>query len=180
MTKLPTSQFQQMVPLLREKGFYEHAEPRQICWPEYNLAQIREAKGILVFIRDAVDKACIVVSMGRVGKPLTDAKSLAKAVLLCELLGFTERAAEGWIDILGPFLGIYEHIDDRVLGEAYGRVEVLYILKQVFEMSKTSDGKLSGDGTGLEMSRKQNYENNKKSRRIHDKHRRLERSSASV
>jgi transposase len=151
-----------MVPLLREKGFYEHAEPRAISWPEYNLSQIREAKDLLVFIQDSVDKACSIVRLGQVGKPLTDAKCLAKAVLLCELLGFTERSAEGWLDILGPFLGVYEHLDDRVIGEAYGRVEVLHILKQVFEMSKTSDGKLSGDGTGLETSRKQNYENNKK------------------
>lgn len=158
MVKLPTRQFQQMVPLLREKGFYEHKEPRQISWPEYNLSQVREAKDLLVFIRESVDRACSVVSLGQVGKPLTDPKVLAKAVLLCEFLGFTERSAEGWVDILGPFLGVYEHLDDRVIGEAYGRVEVLHILKQVFEMSKTSDGKLSGDGTGLETSRKQNYE----------------------
>lgn len=163
VVKLPTQQFQQMVPLLREKGFYEHAEPRKISWPEYNLSQIKEAKEMLLFIRDSVNRSYPLVFEGKVGRPLTDAYSLAKAVLLCELLGFTERAAEGWIDILGPFLGIYEHIDDRVLGESYGRVEVLYILKQVFESTKSSDGGLSGDGTGLETSRKQNYENNKKS-----------------
>ncbi len=163
MVKLPTQQFQQMVPLLREKGFYEHAEQRTISWPEYNLSQVKEAKEMLVFIRKSVDRACPIISVGKPGKPLTDPKVLAKAVLLCEFLGFTERSAEGWLDILGPFLGIYEHLDDRVIGEAYGRVEVLYILKQVFEMSKTSDGKLSGDGTGLETSRKQNYEDNKKS-----------------
>jgi len=36
------------------------------------------------------------------------------------------------------------------------------ILNQVFEESKNSDGKLSGDGTGLERSRKENYESTKK------------------
>ncbi len=161
MPELPTRQFQQMVPLLREKGFYEHAELREICWPAYNISQIREAKEMLTFIRRSVD-SCVLISRKGVGRPLTDARSLAKAVLLCEFLGFTERSAESWVDILGPFLGVYEHLDDRVIGEAYGRVEVLYILKQVFEMSKTSDGKLSGDGTGLETSRKQNYETDKK------------------
>ena len=53
-------------------------------------------------------------------------------------------------------------MDDRTIGEAYDKPEVLYILKQVFDESKTSDGKLSGDGTGLENSRKQNYESSKK------------------
>lgn len=163
MVKLPTRQFQLMVPLLREKGFYEHAELREICWPAYNISQIREAKDMLLFIRNSVDKCCLINMAGQVGKPLTDVKSLAKAVLLSEYLGLTERSAEGWLDILGPFLGIFEHLDDRVIGESYGRVEVLYILKQVFEMSKTSDGRLSGDGTGLETSRKQNYEDDKKS-----------------
>jgi len=47
-------------------------------------------------------------------------------------------------------------LDDRVIGESYDNPEVLYILQQVFHLSKTSDGKLSGDGTGLETSRKQN------------------------
>lgn len=40
-------------------------------------------------------------------------------------------------------------------------MEVLFILKQIFEKTKGSDGKLSGDGTGLETNRKQNYESNK-------------------
>ena len=38
----------------------------------------------------------------------------------------------------------------------------MFILKEVFEKTKTSDGKLMGDGTGLETSRKQNYETEKK------------------
>ena len=39
---------------------------------------------------------------------------------------------------------------------------MIFILKQIFEKYKDSDGILSGDGTGLETSRKQNYESNKK------------------
>ncbi len=162
MTKLPNTEFQQMVPLLRKKGFYEHQEKRKIVWPEYNLSQIDDAKDTLIFIRDEVNKAEYLETSGKEGKPLTDPKELAKAVLICEALGFTEREAEGWIDILGPFVGIYQHLDDRTIGDAYDKIEVLHILKQIFENTKSSDGNLSGDGSGLEKSRKQNYESEKK------------------
>ncbi len=162
MSKLPNEEFRAMVPLLREKEFYEPEEQRRISWPEYNISQIDDAYETLVFIRDYVDQAQYMSTPGKTGRPLTNPKSLAKAVLLCEALGLTERNAQGWLKILGPFLGIYEHLDDRTIGEAYDKVEVVYILKQVFESSKTSDGILSGDGTGLETSRKQNYESQKK------------------
>ena len=163
MVKLPNVEFRRMVPLLREKGFYEHKELRPICWPDYTLSQVLDAKETLEFIKSSVDSCDYLEFKGKVGRPLTDPKSLAKAILVVEVLGFTEREAQGWLEILGPFVGIYEHLDDRVVGDAYEKPEVLYILKQVFDRSKTSDGILSGDGTGLETSRKQNYESNKKS-----------------
>ena len=162
MHKLPTKQFQQLVPILREKGFYQEQEQRPISWSEYTLAQIEDAKATLIFIRDAVDSCHSLDLVGQVGRPLTDPKILAKAVLFCEALGIPERQAEGWLDLLGPYLGIHEHIDDWVIGEAYNHPEVAYILRQVFDQSKTSDKKLSGDGTRLETSRKQNYESHKK------------------
>jgi len=161
MPKLPNKEFRAMFPLLRKKGFYEPEEPRKISWSEYNLTQIEDAYESLMFIRNSIDKTEYLDTEGKTGRPLTDPKTLAKAVLLCEELGLTERSAQGWLKILGPFLGIYEVLDDRTIGEAYNKPEVLYILKQVFDESKTSDGKLSGDGTGLETSRKQNYENDK-------------------
>ena len=162
MTKLPNKEFRAMVPLLRKKGFYEHEEKREINWPAYTATEIDEAYETLTFVRDSVDNTSYMQIKGKAGKPLTDPKTLAKAILLCEELGFTERNAQGWLKILGPFLGIKEHLDDRTIGDAYDKPEVVYILKQVFEKTKDSDGKLSGDGTGLETSRKQNYESNKK------------------
>ena len=162
MTKLPNKEFRQIVCLIREKEFYEHEEPRAIKWPEYNLSQIKEAEETLGFIRETVDEAEPLILKGKVGRPLTNPKSLAKAVFTCEALGLTERNAEGWLSLLGPFLGIYEYLDDRTIGDAYDKLEVLFILKQIFEKTKDSDDKLSGDGTGLETSRKQNYESNKR------------------
>ena len=44
MAKLPNKQFHQLVPLLRDKEFYEPIEQRKISWPEYNLSQIEEAQ----------------------------------------------------------------------------------------------------------------------------------------
>lgn len=162
MPRLPNKEFRRMVPLLREKGFYEYEEPREISWPEYNLSQIEEASETLEFIRDVVDEAAYMKRNGKVGKPLTDPKALSKAILACEALGFTERKGQGWLKILGSHLSLKEKLDDRTIGDAYDKIEVLYILKQVFEKSKQSDGTLCGDGTGLETSRKQNYETTKK------------------
>lgn len=152
-----------MVPLLSEKGFYEYEEPNPISWPEYNQTEVENAVETLQFIRDSVDETELMPCKGKVGRPLTDPKSLAKAVLTCEALGFTERNAQGWLSILGPFLGIREKLDDRTIGEGYDKPEVVYVLKQVFENAKSSDARLCGDGTGLETSRKQNYESDKKS-----------------
>jgi len=162
MNCLPTKQFQAMVPLLREKEFYVSEPQRKIHWPEYNEAQIREVTESLDFIREQVDCCAYLNIKGKVGRPLTDPKQLAKAILISEAFGFKERESQGWIKILGSYVGIQKEIDDRVIGDAYNNPEVIFILKQVFENSKTSDGKNSGDGTGLETSRKQNYETNKK------------------
>ncbi len=163
MSKLPNKEFRQLVVLLREdKDFYEDKDMRPINWPAYTLSQIMDAKETLEFIRDAVDKCSYFVLPGKVGRPLTDPKDLAKAVLICEMLGFPEREAQGWMEILAPFVGITSHLDDRTIGEAYDKIEVAYILKQVFRQNKDSDGTLCGDGSGLETSRKQNYESTKK------------------
>jgi len=159
--KVVNREFRKLVPKLREKGFYKSQEQRQISWPEYNLSQINEIKEVLIFIRKSVNAVQCINNKGNVGRPSTDAKVLAKAILFCELIQLPERQAQGWLELLGPFLGIYEKLDDRVIGEAYNRPEVAFILKQVFDNTKTSDGKLMGDGTGLETSRKQNYESTK-------------------
>lgn len=162
MTKLPNKEFRAMVPLLREEDFYEHEPIRKIHWPEYNESQIREVTEALDFIQQQVDSCKYLELKGKVGRPLTDPKILAKAILISEAFDFKERESQGWIKILGPYVGIEKEIDERVIGDAYNHLEVIYILKQVFENSKTSDGKLAGDGTGLETSRKQNYETEKK------------------
>ena len=158
--KVINREFRRLVPKLREKGFYKSQEKRLIEWKEYNLSQINEVK-ILDKIKVLVDTfdAKNTTSFGR---PPTNPKDLAKAILVAELLSLPERQAQGWVNLLASKVGIKSCLDDRTIGRAYNRLEVLFILKQVFEKTKTSDGKLMGDGTGLETTRKQNYETEKK------------------
>ena len=73
-----------------------------------------------------------------------------------------ERQAQGWLKIINPFSGISESLDDRVIGKAYENPKVIEILKKIFDKNKSSNGILGGDGTGLERSRKDNYESTKK------------------
>jgi len=141
--------------------FYENKKPREVDWNAYTLSQIKEAKETLLFIKREVDKC--EMPPKKVGKPLTNPKVLAKAVLICEALGFVERKAEGWLEIIWPFVGIHKKIDDRVIGNAYNKIEIAFILKQIFDRNKKSNGCLMGDGSGLETSRKQNYGLNMKS-----------------
>ncbi|MFW5895662.1 MAG: hypothetical protein ACOCT9_02850 [archaeon] len=167
MKKHPNKNFRYLIKNLNEKrgykkNIYPVQEQRKISWSEYNLSKINEIKEFLVFIREVVDKIKIPFNFNGKGRPSTNPKSLVKAILFCELVGLPERQSQGWLEIIGPFLGIYEKLDDRVIGKAYERVDVSILLYEIFEKTKISDGKLGGDGSGLERSRKENYESTKK------------------
>jgi len=153
-------EFRRLVPKLREKGFYQAQPRREISWKDYNLAQIDDVK-ILDKITSLVDSFGSEKCQS-FGRPSASPKDLAKAILVAELLGLPERQAQGWINLLASKVGIISKLDDRTIGRGYGRFEVLEILKNIFEKTKSSDGILSGDGTGLETTRKQNYESTKK------------------
>jgi len=159
---LPNNDFQRLVKSTRDpvfkKEIYEYQEQRKIDWPAYNLSQIKQVKETLNFIREIVNKSY----SPKVRSNATNPKDLAKAILIAEMIQSPERASEGWTEILGPYVGIHEKIDDWVLGDAYSRPEVAMILYEIFLATKDSDGILCGDGTGLERTRKQNYESQKK------------------
>lgn len=153
---------QKLVPKLREEGYYIPQKERPIDWSAYTLNQINDIVDTLNFIRDEVDRVHKRNTNNNVGRPPIDPGNISKAILFSELYGFPERKAEGWIKLLGHHLGIDEHIDDRVMGKGYKNPEVIKILEQVFRNNRSSDGKNGGDGTGLEKSRKENYESTKK------------------
>ena len=160
--KLPNKDFRRLVKLTRDPDFkkeiYESQEQRKIVWSAYNLSQIKQVKETLNFIRESVNFSYCP----RVRSNATNPKYLAKAILISEMIQSPEREAEGWTEILGPYVGIYEKIDDWVLGDGYSRPEVARILYEIFLTTRDSDGILQGDGTGLEKTRKQNYESQKK------------------
>lgn len=159
--RLPNQEFRKLVPKLRKKGFYKCQEKRKVDWKKYNLAQTEEAIKIFEEIKILVD-SCEVKKMNNLGRKGQDGKILAKIILVCELMQLTERQSQSWMFLLRNYLGLDSNIDDRTIGRAYDNLEVQYLLKQVFEKTKNSDGILSGDGSGIETSRKQNYENDKK------------------
>ncbi len=165
--KLPNEQFRKLIEFINQsredksKKIYEDRKIREINWSAYTLSQINDSKETLLFIKNSVDK-CIDPPK-KVGRPLTNPKILAKAILICEAFGLVERKAQGFLELIGNFVGLNKKLDDRVIGDAYEKKEVAFILRQVFEMTKDSNGVLSGDGTGLETSRRQNYENNRSS-----------------
>jgi transposase len=164
MRKHPNQLFRRKIEMLRDpekkKQFYKNQENRKISWPEYNLSKIMEIKEELIFIRNSVNKVKFEIKKS-VGRPPIKPKNLAKAILFCEAVGLPERQAQGWLEIISPFLGIHEKLDDRVIGEAYYNPNVIMILNQVFEENKSSNSILQGDGSGLERSRKENYEKEK-------------------
>ena len=160
MEKLPNEEFRKLVEFVNEgredktKKIYENKEPRKVDWKAYNFSQISNIKESLKFINEEVEK-CFLPPR-KVGRSF-DVKLYTKVVLVCEMFGLTERNAQGFIEIFGCAAGIYEKLDDRVIGNAYNKKEVAFVLKQIFDKRKNSDGLLSGDGTGLETSRRQNY-----------------------
>lgn len=153
---------QTKVAKIRKKGYYKPKKKRRIDWSAYTLNQINDLKDTLNFIRDEVDKVYVRRTTHKVGRPSVDPGNLAKAILFAEFNSLPERKAQGWIDLLGHQMGIDENIDDWVIGNGYRRFDVIRILDRVFENVKKSDGCNGGDGSGLEKSRKENYESTKK------------------
>jgi len=157
----PNQDFSKLVKLSRDpkckKHMYKAQELRKINWSVYTTSQIKETEMTLGFIRDMVNASYCP----KVRKNATNPRLLAKAILLSEYLGSPERQAEGWTQILGPYVGIHKRVDDWVIGDGYSRPEVAAILYEIFLATRDSDGILSGDGTGLERTRKQNYESRK-------------------
>src|SRR3989338_11409961 len=109
--RLPNNDFQRLVKSTRDpvfkKEIYEAQEQRKIDWSAYNLSQIKQVKETLNFIRESVNLSCCP----KVRSNATDTKYLAKAILISEMMQSPEREAEGWVEILGPCVGICGKID---------------------------------------------------------------------
>ncbi len=160
-----TKELQDIIPKMREKGFYVSQKQRQIDWASYTANQINDVINTLYFIKTEVDKVYCPLKNNRVGRPPIDAGFLAKGILFIETLQITERKAEGWLSIMNRHLGFSQHLDDRVIGKAYTRKDVINILEKVFKNNIECDGQMCGDGSVIERTRKENYESDKKSKK---------------
>lgn len=165
MTKHPNVAFRKLIVKIRDlkkkKEIYPVQEMRKIHWKEYNLSKINEFKIELDFIRESVNEIDFIEEKNT-GRPSINLRYLVKSILVCELFNCPERQAQGLLEIVGKYVGIRDVLDDRVIGKAYDNPKVAILLQKIFEKYKNSDGILGGDGTGLERSRKQNYESTKK------------------
>jgi transposase len=162
MGKNKEKRLNELVKKAREKGFYEGNEQRKVSWSEYTLNKINDIINAINFINLEVDKIPEPKIKAKVGRPPLNYKKLAKAILFIEMLSIPEREAEGWLKIFKSHFHIRENLDDRVIGKAYSNPEVYVILEKVFRNNQSSNGILCGDGSGLERSRKENYESTKK------------------
>jgi transposase len=145
-----------------DQELYEDKDARKVDWVAYNSSKIKDIPETIDFINKEVRKTTFLRAFKKVGRKGVSIRILTKIVLVCEKFGLDERDAEGFLQVFGKCLGIPK-VDDRIVGRAYDNPEVAYILYDIFNRTKECDGKLAGDGSGIESTRKQNYGANKKS-----------------
>ena len=158
---------------LKDGNFkYEPKEEKKIDWSSYNLAKIKEIEFFLIFVKEAVDMVKLEEDkFKRKGRPSKDAYDLAKVILTQIYFQTGERQASGLASLFKEKLLLSEIPSPRTIGRAYKRAQVKYILEKVFEMTSApiekKETSFSADGTGLPLSIKQNYENDREDKEKH-------------
>lgn len=157
----------QLIEDLKNKEFkYEAKKEAEINWSNYNLSKIHEIDFFLTFVRETIDEAQVHFpeQEGR-GRPLSSAFDLAKIILVKDYFQAGERQAEGLSMLFKEKLALKHFYSASTIGRAYSRVDVQTILGVVFELTsepiKEKETSFSGDGTGLPLSIKQNYANDR-------------------
>lgn len=156
--------FDELMRSLKANEFVYQPKPdKPIDWTAYSEAKVDELRFMLKLIRQTVDSVDLPENLAGAGRPAIEAKNLAKAVLLQQYLQVNDRTAAGWLDMLSHKLGIPEDFSWRSLARAYEREDVKYVLERTFEKTTQPVAGIahsfSTDSSGLEESRKQNYEN---------------------
>lgn len=162
----------ELIQDLRNKQFkYESKEEKEIDWSAYNLSKIHEIHFFLIFVKEAVDGLQVQIQKQTgPGRPLSDVFDLAKIILVKEYFQTGERQAEGLGLLFKEKLDLKAVPSASTIGRAYSRSDVQEILGKVFEMTSDpikNETSFSADGTGIPLSIKQNYEND---REKHEKH----------
>ena len=157
----------ELIKDLKEKNFkYEPKEEKEIDWASYNLSKIHEMEFFLVFVREAVDGTQVKFQQNDgPGRPLANAFDLAKVLLVKTYFQVGERQAEGLASLFREKLALKSSVSASSIGRAHSRTDVQEILGNVFEATSAPirdiETSFSGDGTGLPLSTKQNYANDR-------------------
>ena len=163
-------EFDKLLQDLKDKKFkYEPKETKSIDWASYDLAQLHEINEQLLLVRRLVDEAAERLGTGKrengVGKPPKSAADKAKAILVQQYFGVSNRLAAGLMILFDDKLGIEEEFTYKTIERAYGDSKVIQILELVFELTNEpvadKETKFSIDGSGMPRSVKQNWAQDK-------------------
>lgn len=152
---------------LKNKNFkYEEKEEREIDWTAYSLAKTHEIDYFLKFVRKAVDGCGVAIpEKTGPGRPGGDPFDHAKIILMQNYFQVGERQAYGLSILFREKLGLLGNASPSSICRAYSRLDVQEILVRVFEMTnepiRGEENSFSADGTGLPLSTKQNYANDR-------------------
>lgn len=156
----------------RGRGFYRKKSSRpadsadSFDWWAYDQAQIHEACDVLDSIRIGVDQVCVDLwpylarSRGR-GRPKRPGRAadLAKAVLLQQYLGDSDRRLVGSLSLFSEKLGMGCLPSYKDVERAYGDPDVAVVLLAFFDLTVGAVRDVRDfaiDGTGLSTSIKDN------------------------
>ncbi len=160
----------------RKRGFYRRKSPKpgnhanHVDWWAYDQAQMNEACDVLDSIRIGVDQVCQDLGAyfsrprGR-GRPrkkgVLGLADLAKAVLLQQYLGDSDRRLVGSLRLFSEKLGLFSIPSYKDVERAYGDPDVTVILLGFFDLTVSAVKSVRDfaiDGTGLSTSIKDNWE----------------------
>ena len=156
----------------RKEYAYQPKEKKKIDWTSYDHAQIHEIDDMLRDIKDIVDLACVRLAIEVKppcrGRPRIYPGDKAKAVLMQQYFGTSNRVTEGFLILFKEKLGV-KKFSYKTIERAYDDSDVKRILCEVSRITQepVSDEEhiFSSDGTGLPNSIKQNYEREKREKR---------------
>jgi transposase len=162
-----------LIKQLKEKDFkYQEQKQKPLDWTNYDLAQTCEINDILLLIRDIVNQAADNLDLPAdplepksPGRPKTSPKDAAKAVLMAQYFGLSNRATKGYILLFKEKLQLTTIFSYKTVERAYSDMETRQILQEVFELThkpvRDLEHDFGPDGTGLSISCKQNYESDR-------------------
>ncbi|MDP2845171.1 MAG: hypothetical protein Q8N79_03730 [Candidatus Methanoperedens sp.] len=165
--------FNRLMEKLNNDEFkYTPKEEKEVDWAKYDKAQINEINNMLLLIRDIVDESCRRLKIEEVprkkdiGRPPKPPRDLAKAVLMQQYFGVSNRVTEGLVNLFREKMEIRSRFSYKAIERAYEIPEVTLILQEVFkivqEPIRDKEHNFSIDGSGLPTSTKQNWEQDKK------------------